>query len=92
MPDNVRKKTKTNWGKLIGLTLMNSAVASIGGTSVGETMGIITSDPKNAFKLAAIGAVLGAGNLIISVTQEVIREKFNFFENEIEVESQKSPE
>lgn len=75
MPEQ-SKKQKINWGKLILLTVVNSAFAAIGGTSIGESIGIITSNPKNSLKLAAIGAALGASNLLITVTKEVFNEKF----------------
>lgn len=72
----MKPKIKTNWAKLIGLTLANSAVAAIGGTTVGESFGIIANNPKNAMKLAIVGALLGGGNLLVSVTKEKLDEKF----------------
>ena len=69
-------KNQVNWAKLLTLIIANSAVAAIGGTTMGETMGIIASNPKNALKLAGIGAALGAINLLLTVTKKSLNPKF----------------
>lgn len=63
-------KRKINFKKLLLLTAANSGLAALGGTTLFDKIGLIQQDPKNAMKLAAIGAVLGSANLLISVLKE----------------------
>jgi hypothetical protein len=64
------KNKRINWTKLILLTVGNSALAAVGGSTIGETLGIVAANPKNAGKLALAGAVLGAMNLLLTVQRE----------------------
>ena len=69
-------KTKINWKKLLIGAVVNGALASVGAATFPDAIGIAITDPETTAKLAGIGAILGALNLVIPVTKEVLNEKF----------------
>ena len=69
-------KTKINWKKLLIGAVVNGALASVGAATFPDAIGIAITDPKGSAKLAGIGAILGALNLVIPVTKQVLNEKF----------------